>query len=760
MRERVSRVLALLWGLGVAACSSELGLDPAARGGVVGGPGAAGATGAGAGDALSGEANYKRFCASCHGPTGEGGSGKKLRGWSRGDAELVQIIELRMPPDDPKKCAGKCAVDVAAYILNNFKGEPAQCKGDELPPRRLRLLNRREYNATVRDLLGASASGGAACAGDEGCEVASQSCVGGSCQSDPCQLRTFTFPAQGKKYKSVHVAGSFNGWPATVAAGGWPMTYLPGKDLYVTKRPLDDGQYTYKFVLDEGTWVVDPTNASSEPDGFGGQNSKLSVSCAGGGGGGPTEGLDLAKNFPVESRPKGFFFDTNAEAGLVTSIHVDQYLLASAQVAKLALGNLAKLSPCADPGEASCREAFVRAFGRRAFRRPLTEAEVGRYTKLAQAQASKEQAVEAVVRAMVMSPFFLYRSEMGAAQPDGTYRLTPHEVASALSYMFWGTMPDAALAAAADKGELSSAEQIEAQARRLLADPRARSVVGVFAVQWLGVESVAEATRSNQLYPSWSASTGAAMTEETRRFVEHVFFDGSHKLDELLTSDRSFLDGELAALYGASAPAAAGLAQVPPERRAGLLGHGSVLASTSHSDQSSPIRRGLFLRERLLCQEFGQPPPNAGGVPEVDPKATTRERFRQHTDNAFCKSCHQYIDEVGFGFERFDAIGRYRTEENGQPIDPSGNMNDVEGLGSKTDGKFASLPELASVLVKSDALSRCFTRQVYRFSRGALEQSADLCAVDALAASFDGSGRDLRELLVATVKAPGFTARR
>ncbi|MCA9699864.1 MAG: DUF1588 domain-containing protein, partial [Myxococcales bacterium] len=194
--------------------------------------------------------------------------------------------------------------------------------------------------------------------------------------------------------------------------------------------------------------------------------------------------------------------------------------------------------------------------------------------------------------------------------------------------------------------------------RRLLDDPRARELLGTFAAQWLGIESIAVADKSTVTYPEWQPALGAAMAEETRRFVTHVVFDGSGSFDELLTADYSLVNPALASHYGI-----AGLdpglgdqdfveAQLPPER-AGILGHASLLASYAHSDQSSPVRRGLFVRQRLLCQQFGTPPPNAGGVPEVDPNATTRERFRQHSSDPNCSICHQFIDELGFGFERF-----------------------------------------------------------------------------------------------------------
>jgi hypothetical protein len=200
------------------------------------------------------------------------------------------------------------------------------------------------------------------------------------------------------------------------------------------------------------------------------------------------------------------------------------------------------------------------------------------------------------------------------------------------------------------------------------------------------------------------------------------------------------------------------MVKYPDAMRSGVLGHGSVLATTAHSDQSSPIRRGLFVRRRLLCQEFAPPPPNAGAVPKVDPAATTRQRFAQHTSNPTCQSCHQYIDDVGFGFERLDAVGRVRSTESGKPIDAQGDMNDLEGFGKGTHAPFATPGELGKILAASDAAKACVTRQVYRFARGHLDD--DVCAVAPIQRRFLEKGGDLRELLVAVVTDPAFVVRR
>ena len=717
----------------------------------------------GAADATAGKALYGQMCASCHGVMGEGAIGPALSPWTKTERALVDGISGKMPQNDPSSCDRGCAEDIAAYVTS----WSSDC-ASQLPARRLRLLNRREYDATVRDLFfpASSPPAGIACQADADCQIHAESCVGGACVADPCNLRAFTLPAGGQKHGAVRVAGSFNGW--STAGADWQMAYVPKADLWIVKHPLPDGTYPYKLVVD-GAWITDPTSASTQDDGLGGKNSVLTVSCSGGApgsqgpGASPPAGFDPARDFPVETRPPGFAFDNSAEAGLVTSVHVDQYLKAAAALADLALQSPASVVPCDPSGDAkACSAQFARAFGRRAFRRPLTDDEVSKYAGLVTAQADFKTGVGVALQVMLSSPYFLYRFELGAAQPDGSFKLTPHEVATALSYMFWGTMPDQALFDAADGGALDDAAGVEKQARRLLADPRSRPVVEVFASQWLGVESILVAQKSAALYPGFDDGLRRALAEETRRFVSHVVFDGTRKYGELLTAEYTFANEALAGLYGISGVVGAELTQVPtpPERRAGLLGHGSVLGAYAYADQSSPVRRGLFVRRNLLCEDFPKPPPSGGKVPAVFPGATTRDRFTQHSQDPACHTCHQYIDAVGFGFERFDAIGRYRDTESGKAIDASGDLNDVEQLGSGTHAPFDGLPKLAGVVAGSERAKACFARQVYRFTRGALEAPEDRCALAGVVTRFAESGHDLQELLIAVAAAPTFTSRK
>jgi hypothetical protein len=241
-----------------------------------------------------------------------------------------------------------------------------------------------------------------------------------------------------------------------------------------------------------------------------------------------------------------------------------------------------------------------------------------------------------------------------------------------------------------------------------------------------------------------------------------VLFDSSHEVSELYDAPYSFLNEGLAGLYGVPGIQGDALRKTPwgDVPRAGILGHASVLGTAAHSDQSSPIRRGLLVRRALLCQEFGAPPPNAGGVPRVEPGATTRERFAQHSSDPACASCHTYIDPVGFGFERFDGLGRARNTENGRPIDAQGDMVDVERLGAGTHAPFSSLPELGRTLANAESTKTCFAKQYFRFVRGYRESSDDLCGIQSLRDRLEAHGGDVRELLIGIVTSPDFMRRR
>lgn len=463
-------------------------------------------------------------------------------------------------------------------------------------------------------------------------------------------------------------------------------------------------------------------------------------------------------DLPVEPRVAGY--DNNASASVVTSRHLDAYLAIADRLVRESLSTAkSKLVSC-DLNAATCKTSFVEKFGRRAFRRPLRAEERARFEGMFASELSPtaDEGVALVVSAMLVSPSFLYRSELGAASGDGTFTLTPFELATALSYTFLGVAPDERLLDVAASGKLD----VETEARALLLDPRSRVQVGRFFHQWLDTSALLSANKDKDIYPSFTDPVREGLAAEQNAFVSHVVFDSSHAFGELLSADYVFANDAVAGFYGLPAGIGATAKKVPAgAQRGGILTLGSVLAAHAHANESSPIRRGKFVRDRLLCQELSPPPPSADTTPPgLDATLTTRERFAKHTANAACKSCHQFIDGVGFSFERYDGVGAYRETENGKPIDASGDIKGRESLESGTSEKFDGPKGLAALLEKSEAAPKCFATQWFRFARGLKEDGPEVCTAHALGAKFLEKKQDIRELMVAVVMQRSFLVRR
>jgi len=469
---------------------------------------------------------------------------------------------------------------------------------------------------------------------------------------------------------------------------------------------------------------------------------------------------------PLEPRIDGY--DNNAAASLVTARHVEAYVEIAQLVADEAMAqDVASLAGCM-PADPECARVFVEDFGARALRRPLTGDEVEHYLAQFDADAAEGDFYEGLrlaLEAMLISPSFLYRSELGEPLGEGIYRLTPHETASLLSYSFWGTMPDAELRAAADDGSLETPEGIEAQARRLLDDPRGRDQVAEFTTQWLETTSVLFANKDAEVYPAFSDAVRTAMIEEERLFVQHVIFDSEQTVGELFSANYTFVNDTLAQFYGLPAPGSQdALVRVElPEgsERGGVLSLGSFLASHAHANETAPVRRGVAVRERVMCQPLAPPPPDIDATPpDLDPNATTRERYAQHSEDPTCAGCHSYIDPMGFGFEGFDGVGAYRTTENGLPVDESGSvvgLVDAEGNASTED--FVGVRELGTVLGDNAGVRRCVAQQYLHFTTGRGDLHGETCTLDALGQRMEESGGNMHELFIEVTQLPSFTLR-
>lgn len=471
-------------------------------------------------------------------------------------------------------------------------------------------------------------------------------------------------------------------------------------------------------------------------------------------------------SFPQEG---GSGFDNNADVSAVTRLMAGKYMQASEEVAARAVADLGTLLPCdpaADGGtnERACIEQWVDAFGPRVWRRPLASEERAAMLALFDEVRASEDlagATSLVMQAFLQSPHFLYRVELGVPGEQGTaaVRLTDHEMASRLSYLLWGSMPDDELLGAAAAGELDSPEAVEAQARRMLDDPKARRMVEHFHEQWLGTIRLATLDKDPVEFPDWSPELSAKQVQEAAAFVDHVFFAGEGTLDELLTAPYTFVDAELAEHYGLPMPAGAGLQQTEAAggmQISGILSLGGVLSAYSKSNRTDPIKRGLLVREQLLCQIPPPPPDDVPLLPPVlDDDATTREQYEQHRADPACAACHQLFDPIGFGFENFDAVGRWRTTENGLPIDASGEVTAIDNA-----GEFDGVQALGQQLAASDDVAECVTRQWFRFAYGRTESAElDECNIDTLVTTFAESGHDMRELLVALTQTDAFMFR-
>jgi hypothetical protein len=454
-------------------------------------------------------------------------------------------------------------------------------------------------------------------------------------------------------------------------------------------------------------------------------------------------------------------FDNTASAQTIPELLADQYLSSAVALAQ-SIGDINGFVGCDPAGGdgANCVQGFVERFGRRAYRRPLTPDEVSSLVAIyddTKAQSDAPTGVRGVVTAVLASPNFLFRPEFGggaATLPNAT-QVSQFEMASRLASLLWASTPDDGLLDAAQNGELATKEQVEAQARRMLMDERARPALSAFYEQWLGLPLLATATKDPAAYPDWNDGLRDAMAEETRRFVAHVLWEDDAKLSTLMTASYSFLNAPLAKLYGVSGPSSDTTftqTTLDKSQRAGVLTQASVMTAFASPSGSSPIKRGKLVRVRLLCQDLPDPPAN---VPPPDPPkqgVSTRERFAMHTSNPGCQGCHEMIDGLGFGLEHYDGIGRYRTMDLGVPVDASGEVNHTTDI----DGPYSGGPELAGLLSMSDQARDCVPTQWLRYALARREEQDDTCSLVSLRDAFSASGGDLRELMVALTQTDAF----
>ncbi len=471
-----------------------------------------------------------------------------------------------------------------------------------------------------------------------------------------------------------------------------------------------------------------------------------------------------ANQFPPEDFVNGFKNQYQAQS--LSPMLFESYSAAAEKLARNVFkrGDGMDLVGCKPSVE--CRSQFVRTFGLKAFRRPLDAKEQKRYEALFTSQADFARDAQAVIEAVLQSPHFLFRLD-----ETSDAALKPYAAASRLSYSLWNTMPDEGLLQSAAKGELRSRDGFARVARRMLEDPRASEALDDFVAQWLRFDRVIATARDRRTYPKFNRETAVAMTEEARRFVaDLVWSDGNFM--EIYTAGHGYLNAELANVYGLPAPAKEfdRVAFAPESERAGLLGQALFLTLTSKPSDTSPTSRGLFVREQLLCQHIANPPPgvsaNLAPVSETKPQ-TNRERLAMHASDASCASCHALLDPIGFGLEKFDAIGARRDKaklvfypldrKSTEPpktveldLDTTGRVAGIE------NSDFTSPRELGAVLARAPQCQECVVKQYFRYTAGRTETAADRPLIRTVFERFRDSGFRFREMMAALMTAREF----
>jgi hypothetical protein len=476
--------------------------------------------------------------------------------------------------------------------------------------------------------------------------------------------------------------------------------------------------------------------------------------------------LDLSSVYPITQGASQFGL-AQADVG---GADLDDYERAAEIVATAVVGNtttMGSVAPCAanatTAAARTCATQFLQGFATNIYRAPIAATDMDRHLALYDAGAANggyAHGIQLLLEAMLQSTRFLYRVELGTATTVGptAVKLSDYELASRLSYGMWNTTPDAPLMTAAAAGQLETTANVTAQLQRMLQDPRGATIVPQFLGEWIALPQLSGVAKDSGVYPEWTPALQAAMATQAQSFFTDLLTNQGGTLKALVTSQTIFSNGTTALLTGQSAsalPSDGSFQASQDPNAAGLLTLPAFLATQAKADQSSPIYRGKFVREQFFCTELPSPPANVPPAPVITPGVSTRERLAEHEVNASCAACHALMDPIGLGFENYDGIGRYRTMDNGQPVDASGKL-----AGTDVDGTFTGVPQLGAMIAMSAMAETCVGTQWFRYAMGRAEQVADTCSLQQMNQAFHNSGADLRTLPAAIVQTPAFLYRR
>jgi len=462
-------------------------------------------------------------------------------------------------------------------------------------------------------------------------------------------------------------------------------------------------------------------------------------------------------------------FDNNSEKLVVSATLWTDYQRASEEIAEQVILDpelMAAVVPAVEGDSTAIATAFIETFGARAYRRPLTAEEVASHLAVFQQGVNLggddpfAEGVRVLLQTFLQSPHFLYRVELSdAANDDGRIALSSWEIASKLSYMLWDTMPDEALFAAAAADELTGVAGVEAQGKRMLADPRAREMVAAFHFQTLDIDHRANINKDPGLFPEFEVGMRQMMIDETMMFVDDVVFEGGGTLAELLTEPYSFVNKTLAPLYGLDPGGFTDelvATQLDPTQRAGLTTQLGFLAANASTTENDPIHRGVFLNLKLLCTGLPPPPDVLPPPPPPVEGESLRERIDRHTGEGTCgQSCHAtLINPLGFAFESYDPLGRWQTMDAGKPVDATGEFLFASGV-----HQFDGGVQLANLMAENTDAHRCYVAHLLEYGYARTPQSADNAAIIALAERSLGDDLPITSLILELTKSDAFRFR-
>ena len=421
-----------------------------------------------------------------------------------------------------------------------------------------------------------------------------------------------------------------------------------------------------------------------------------------------------------------------------------------------------KILTCDPNTGAACVDKILSTLARRAYRRPVTKAEVAslaKFVAMAKAEGqSMEQGIQLAIQAILVSPHFLFRIErdLDPNDPSKVHKISDLELASRLSYFLWTSMPDDELLGIAEAGKLRQPGILEAQVKRMLTDERSSALADNFAGQWLETRNLDSITPDPKKFPEWGPELRDSMKTETRMFFESILRE-NRPMSEFLDAKYTFLDERLAKHYGIEGVSGGTFRRVEltTDQRGGILSHASILSISSYPTRTSPVIRGKYLLQNFLGAPPPAPPPD---VPTLDEEAvgnagSLRQQLEKHRSNATCASCHNRMDVLGFGLENYDAIGKWRTMDGKFPVDISGTF---------PNGKSFSTPAEMKVLLKEELpdFARCIVEKMLTYSLGRGLEKYDRRTVDEIGRKLSASGYQFQTLISEIVQSLPFQSRR